>query len=43
MSEVLSRQLQALGLERKAKPGPTLQEYLAARYPAPREGAEPGP
>ncbi len=31
MSEVLARQLQALGLERKPKPVPSLAEYLEQR------------
>jgi hypothetical protein len=42
LADSLGRDLALLGLERRKAPGPTLQEYLAARYPT-REGTEPGP
>jgi hypothetical protein len=34
VADGLARQLQALGLERKGKPGPTLEQYLSERAAA---------
>jgi hypothetical protein len=40
VAEHLARQLDRLGLERRAKPVPSLSEYLGAGRPAPAEGRE---
>lgn len=38
VADSLTRQLQALGLERRSRPAPSLQDYLRARY---GQGQEP--